>query len=201
MKYLIGLLSLIVLIAFGVVSHMPRLPGETVKIVLPAGHGSGVHIGDGYVITAAHVVGVNATVSITLDDGSEQPETVLWSNKEYDVAFVRTEATMNSAHLSCRVPDQHELIYAEGSPLNMDFLRTNGRIAGFVREIGPWKSAVPVDMTIIMGMSGGPVFDSRRNVVGINIGVAVAPVGFAVSITGIGVIVPGRTICDLLARS
>lgn len=202
MRHVAAFLMIIAAIVAGVyaVTNIEK-PGATVKVMLPAGHGSGIHIGDGYIISAAHVIGNAEEVTIKLDDQSEQSATVLWVNKTYDVALLRTEQTMNSAKLSCRAPELGELVYAEGNPLNLEFIRTNGKVAGVTRNIGNWKSATPVDMTIIMGMSGGPVFDPGGHVIGINIGVAIAPLGMVPSLTGIGVIVPGRTICDLLARS
>lgn len=176
-------------------------PGETVKILVSSGHGSGVHIGDGYIVTAAHVVTTETSVKIKLDDSTEQPGEVLWVNKTYDVALIRTNATMRAAPLRCGIPYPGEILNAVGNPLAIEFIRTEGRVAGVAREMGPWKLVVPVDITIIMGMSGGPAFDTGGNVVGVNVGVAIAQLGFSPSLTGIGFIVPGKVICELLARS
>lgn len=203
MRWFIGLIVATVISAFGIYFTLPDKidkPGETVKILTVTGHGSGVHIGNGYIVTAAHVVSGASTVTLRLDDETEQPGEVLWFNTVYDVALIRTTDTLREAPLQCRIPKTGEMVRASGNPLTMEFISTNGRVAGVVREMGPWKLAVPVDITILMGMSGGPVFDMRGNVVGINIGVAMAQLGFTPSLTGIGVIVPGKAICDLIAR-
>lgn len=202
MRHVAALIAFVILISISLYAATSvEKPGETVKIMVGNGHGSGFHIGDGYIVSAAHVVGSEKELTIKLDDGSEQSATVLWSNSQYDVALLRTDPNMISATLSCRVPAKHERVYAQGSPLQMEFLRTWGNVAGIESSIGPWKSAVPVDMTIIMGMSGGPVFDTGGRVIGVNIGVATAPVGLSRNITGIGIIVPAKSVCELLARS
>lgn len=201
MRHVAAFLAIVAALLFGVYTPTATsLPGSVVKIVLPKGHGSGVHIGDGYVITAAHVVGVATGVTVKLDDSTEQPAEVLWANKAYDVALIRTADTMRSAPLQCRTPSLGEHLSASGNPLGFEFINTEGRVAGAARHVGTWKLVVPVDMTIIMGMSGGPVFDARGNVVGISIGVALVQLGISPSLTGIGFIVPGKTICDPIAR-
>jgi len=49
-------------------------------------------------------------------------------------------------------------------------------------------------------MSGGAVFDTDGDLVGINVGAAVQPFGFGGSFVGISYIVPGDVICDLMGR-
>lgn len=182
----VAILAMIAL-AFGAYAYAPAhptLPGSTVKIVMEQGHGSGVHIGNGYIVTAAHVVGDKAP-RIKLDDGSEQDAVVMWTNRALD----------------CRVAANGEHVTATGNPTVFEFISSTGRIAGVEREFGPWARVLPVDMTIVMGMSGGPVFAADGRVVGISVGVLVAPVGFAASLTGFGAVVPSAAVCELLARA
>lgn len=177
------------------------LPSSTVKVVLSLGHGSGVHIGNGYIVTAAHVAGDKQTVTLKLDNGKEQAATVLWVNKAHDIALLRTDATMSASHLSCRVAAVGEALTARGNPAAAEFIAASGRVAGSEREFGPWKRVLITDMTTIPGMSGGGVFDVEGDVVGITVGVLVVPLGFAPSLTGFGTIVPSAAVCDLLART
>lgn len=182
--------------AYAYPTQSEQLPGSTVKVVMAAGHGSGVHIGNGYVLTAAHVLG-NGEPKLKLDDGSEQPATVLWQNKGHDVALLRTDATMAAAPLSCTALYDGQTIIAKGNPSQLEFVSSAGRVVGTPREVGPWKVAVVVDMTIVMGMSGGPTLDAAGRVVGINVGV----LSTRGSLTGFGFIVPGSVVCELLART
>lgn len=198
----VALVAIIALV-FGTYAYTPAatpLPGSTVKIVMDVSHGSGVHIGNGYIVTAAHVVG-DKTPRIKLDDGSEQDAVVMWTNKAHDIALLRTASTMGASALDCRVAANGEHVTAKGNPTVLEFVSSAGRIAGAEREFGPWARVLPVDMTIVMGMSGGGVFDQRGNLVGIVVGVLVAPVGFAASLTGFGAVVPSAAVCELLARA
>lgn len=197
----VALVAIIALVfgAYAYTPATPHLPGSTVKIVLDAGHGSGVHIGNGYIITAAHVVGDKAP-RVKLDDGSEQEAAVMWTNKAHDIALLRTASTMSASALDCRVAANGEHVIARGNPTVLEFVSSAGRIAGAEREFGPWARVLPVDMTIVMGMSGGPIFAADGRVVGISVGVLVAQLGFAPSLTGFGAVVPSAAVCELLAR-
>lgn len=197
----VALVAIIALV-FGAYAYTPAatpLPGSTVKIVMDAGHGSGVHIGNGYIVTAAHVVG-DKTPRIKLDDGSEQDAVVMWTNKAHDIALLRTASTMGASALDCRVAANGEHVTAKGNPGPLEFITATGRVAGAERPWGAWARVLPVDMTIVMGMSGGPVFAADERVVGINVGVLGVAVGFGSSLTGFGVIVPSAAVCELLAR-
>lgn len=178
----------------------PELPGSTVKLIAKQGHGSAVHIGNGYYITAMHVVGDETSVKVKTDDGLLSDATVLWGNKAHDIALVRGPDDVQASELECRTAPQGETIHSRGNPMNLEFINSGGRIAGVEGTIGPWASALPVDMTIVMGMSGGPVFDADGDVIGIMVGVLVAPMGFGGSLTGLGTIVPSSAVCTLLGR-
>lgn len=175
---------------------------EVVKVVLPDGHGSGTHIGNGYILTAAHVVGGSQEVTLKASNGSEQKGTVLWANRTYDVALVRAEHFdgLAAAHLSCRTASAGEDIEARGNPLLLEFVSSWGRIAGGERELGPWKDVLITDMTTVMGMSGGGVFDVKGDMIGITVGVMSVPMGFSASLTGFGAIVPSSVACMLMAK-
>ena len=179
----------------------PTIPGSTVKLIVGNGHGSAVHIGNGFLITAAHVVR-GGDPGVILDDGSKQAAHVLWANNEHDIALVRTDSTMASARMDCRVASAGERVSMRGNPAALDFVTAHGRVAGKETSVGPWKRVLPIDGTIVMGMSGGPVFADDGRLIGINVGVLVAPInGMFPSLTGFGFIVPASAVCDLLAWS
>lgn len=201
--FLITLATLAILFPFWTLTlYTPQpQPSSTVKVIVDAGHGSGVHIGDGFVVTAAHVVGDKSVVNLKLDSGGVQTAEVLWSNKDYDVALLRTKPTMRASQLSCRVASAGETIVARGNPASVEFVSAYGHVAGPERQFATWRRVLITDITTIPGMSGGGVFDERGEVVGIAVGVLVVPLGFAPSLTGFGTIVPSAAICDLLART
>lgn len=183
----------------------PSTPSASsvVKIISDKGHGSGVHIGDGYILSVAHVVKQALALKMQSEDGVSQDAEVLWINEAYDVALLRVSifGGVAASPLSCRTPLAGEAIVASGNPMSMEFLTFHGFVSGVARVIGPWKVGVPVDLTIIGGMSGGPIFDEAGSVVGLSVGHMAVPMGFGASWTRVGVIVPGNTICDLMGRA
>ncbi|WP_065091518.1 S1C family serine protease [Rhizobium leucaenae] len=187
----------------------PRTISEAsvVKVTEKDGHGSGVNIGNGYVITAGHVADGNAKAKLKTSDGREMDADVLWVNKEYDIALLRAVGlpTVGSS-LDCRTAKAGEEIQAAGNPMDLEFVSSFGRIAGDVRELGPWRQVLITDITIVMGQSGGPVFEADGRVVGITVGVASATlpggiIGATPSLTGFGMVVPSSTVCMLMGRA
>ena len=175
---------------------------STVMVSDEGGHGSGVHIGNGYILTAAHVVEDNKTMTIMDSDRKTQPGTVLWKNTVYDVALIRVKDTSNlgRSKLSCEPKfEVGEQIEAVGNPVNLQWVHTFGRVSGGIAERGPWKLSVLADISIGPGMSGGPVFDRMGHVVGLAVGLSIAPLGLVPSIYGVSYIVPSQAVCGLLA--
>lgn len=179
----------------------PELPSSTLKVETATGHGSGVHIGDGLVLTAAHVASDGVAVRLKADDGTIRDATVVWSSKGHDIALLRTSPDgLSASPMSCAPVVKGQAITARGNPLTLEFITTYGHIVGDAAPVGDWLSAAPVDMTILPGMSGGPAFNASGEVVGISVAVLTAQLGYGASFTGIGMIVPAVTICGLLGR-
>ncbi|UXN70876.1 serine protease [Devosia neptuniae] len=180
----------------------PVIPSSTVKVELEKGHGSGVHIGDGLILTAAHVAREGAAVRLKLDDGTYRDAEVLWSSTASDIALLRTSpAGLSSSPLSCAPLKVGQEVTARGNPLSVEFVTTYGHIVGPATKRSDWLGVAPVDMVILPGMSGGPAFNSAGEVIGINVALLTLPLGVGVSATGIGFIVPAEQICGLLGRS
>jgi S1-C subfamily serine protease len=186
-------------------THTSHIGHPTVKILVGKGHGSGVYIGSNLILTAAHVVAGadDGKITVKTESGNILDGEVLWSSKARDVSLIRVSGVfgLSPAVLSCTTPKIGDAIHARGNPLSVEFFSSWGRVAGDKREMGPWLVGVPTDMTILPGMSGGPVFGSDGRVVGLAVGVLMAPAGFSgMSFTGATLIVPGSTICPLLGR-
>ena len=181
----------------------PALPGPNVKVMLAQGHGSGVNIGNGYILTAAHVAEDNATLDIKFEDGTTAKAETLWVNKGADIALLRfkDDGHTRSAKLACRTPQNGEAVIAFGNPVAFENLVFRGYINGNPRDVGPWKGAVPSDLTVLPGMSGGAMYDEKGEVVAINVGTGLVPMGFSASWARIGLSVSGATICGLMGRA
>lgn len=162
------------------------------------GHGSGVHIGDGFVLTAAHVVGDKTKMRLLADDNQAMEAEVLWTNRAYDVALMKVQRpVMKSAPLSCSDAKVGTPVRAYGNPMDITFVFTSGTVSGKAREVGPWREALPIDGAVIPGQSGGGVVDTEGRVVGVTVGMMMMPFGPA----AFGLVVPSSTVCRLMGRA
>lgn len=198
------------------VANMPHKPTFVDKPVASAslllsdagGHGSGIHIGDGYVLTAAHVPGTDTSMDVKTSIGTTQKAVVLWVNNDYDVALLRLDSAdgIDSAPLDCAPNYAGQKVKLLGNPEDLEFVWTEGVVVGDARTVPPTKGTlVPVNGAMVFGQSGGGVLDEGGNVVGINDAtlIAAVPVAYGMvsaSLTGIGYIIPASTVCMLLAR-
>ena len=127
----------------------------------------------------------------------------MWSSREYDISLLKADDLdgVASVNLECRSPVFGESLELRGNPQNLEHISTFGRVSGAsVTLDGFWKSAIPVNASMISGMSGGAVFDADGDLVGINVGGMIMRVGMGGGPAGIGYIVPGDAICGLLGR-
>lgn len=179
----------------------PEQAGPVVRVMVGNGHGSGVHIGNGYVLTAEHVVARSLKapkdkplpVAIRADDGSEVTGQVLWASAQYDVALVKVHSAAGAADLACRPLVIGETVMAYGNPLTLQWARSWGRVSTDEQEVGRWPRAVAMDTAVMPGSSGGPIFDEAGNVVGLVVGMTTRGAGYSF-------VVPAPVICELLAR-
>jgi S1-C subfamily serine protease len=150
---------------------------------LQSGVGTGIIIDeDGYILTNSHVVsdGTAQTITVGLSDGRELSGEVLWNDKSIDLAIVKIEATgLTAAELGDS--DQINIgayAVAIGNPLGLDFERsvTAGVISGLNRTITvsdgqtetTMDNLIQTDAAINSGNSGGPLLNSKGQVIGIN---------------------------------
>jgi S1-C subfamily serine protease len=188
----------------------PTKASSTVYIDIDGhGHGSGVYLGHGLVLTAAHVANADVKkLTVKTNKTGEYEAKLIWSIKSADVALIdigeNADSSIAASPLACRKPVEGELVRSEGNPLGEKWLKTWGRVAG---ETGPRydnDALTPLDMTILPGVSGGPVFDKDGYVIGLNDAVMLMPLlgspfGGA-QVTGIGYMVPSYVACRFMGR-
>jgi S1-C subfamily serine protease len=188
------------------VSPTPATFEAVVKVMAPPGGlGTGVVLPGGVVLTAAHVVKDAKSLSITPPSGKIHKAEVLWASAEYDLALLKTDADLPAANLTCDAAKIGDTVRAVGTPLGNEFISSYGHIAGAPRAVGTVKSVYMVDLTIVMGNSGGPLFNDAGEVVGIASMVMIAPLGNrnapTPSLVGFGFAVPSSVVCKLLGRT
>lgn len=171
----------------------------TVLVKLESGHGSGVHIGGGYIVTAAHVAEGEAKFSVRYPSNATTDQVeVVAIDKQHDLALLKTPYNGPAAKLSCKALSVGDAITIVGNPFDMEFVTTYGRVAAGTQKVGRWAEAFIGDIVAGPGNSGGPVFDESNRVVGILVGGLGAG---SIPIVGWSYIVPSTTICRLMGRS
>ena len=137
------------------------------------GQGSGFIISaDGLILTNAHVVRDAKDVTVKLTDRREFQARVLGSDPKTDVAVLRIEAkNLPVVPIgSSRDLRVGEWVLAIGSPFGFENSVTAGVVSAKGRSL-PDDSLVPfiqTDVAVNPGNSGGPLFNSRGEVIGIN---------------------------------
>jgi serine protease Do len=137
------------------------------------GLGSGFIISpDGLILTNAHVVDGAQEVTVKLTDRREFKAKVLGVDKQSDVAVIRIPATNlptvrlgNPATVKVGEP-----ALAIGSPYGFENTATAGIISATSRSL-PDETYVPfiqTDVAVNPGNSGGPLFNLKGEVIGIN---------------------------------
>lgn len=168
--------------------------------------GSGVHIGGGLILTAAHVVASEATIGVEDRSGAHEEGEVLWANKFYDIALIKIPdaSRLRTAPLRCH-PALHvgDLIHAVGNPLDAKFVTMWGRVGATSSQHGPWFDVFVGDITVVPGMSGGPVYNRYGELIGITVGMGALPMmgGGVINPFAFAYIVPTDAVCTLLGRA
>ncbi|MDD2215715.1 MAG: trypsin-like peptidase domain-containing protein [Eubacteriales bacterium] len=163
------------------------------------GVGTGIIVNeDGFILTNSHVVsdGRAKTITVQLPDGRELKGTVLWNDTVMDLAVIKVDATdLTPVELG----DSDEVnigayAVAIGNPLGLAFDRsvTQGVISGLNRTVtvsGPsgqttMEGLMQTDASINAGNSGGPLLNSKGQLIGINTAKAASGegLGFAIPI-------------------
>ena len=137
------------------------------------GQGSGFIVSaDGIILTNAHVVRDATEVSVKLTDRREFLAKVLGADPKTDIAVLKIDARDLPVVALGRTSDLKvgEWVLAIGSPFGFENTVTAGVVSAKRRSL-PDDSAVPfiqTDVAVNPGNSGGPLFNTRGQVIGIN---------------------------------
>ena len=139
-----------------------------------AGFGSGFIISeDGYVITNAHVVDNATDIRVGLQDRHEYEAELIGMDRASDVALLKLEAKEDLPVVTIGDSDElavGEWVLAIGSPFGFEHTATQGIVSALARSL-PDDTYVPfiqTDVAVNPGNSGGPLFDTDGQVVGVN---------------------------------
>ena len=137
------------------------------------GYGSAFFISkDGYLLTNHHVVEDASKVTIVLNDRRELDATVVGSDERTDVALLKVQGTSYPELRTGNVDQLRvgEPVLAIGSPFGFDYSASAGIVSAKMRNM-MGETSVPfiqTDVALNPGNSGGPLFNQRGEVVGVN---------------------------------
>ncbi len=135
--------------------------------------GSGFAISaDGYVVTNNHVVRNAEKVTVVLDNGEEHTATVVGTDEKTDLAVVKVEGVtdMPFVTLASDAPRVGDWVVAVGNPFGFAGSVTAGIVSAVGRDVqgSAYGDFLQIDAAINSGNSGGPTFNLKGEVVGVN---------------------------------
>ncbi len=162
--------------------------------------GSGVIASaDGYVITNTHVIDGGDSATVVLYDGSEHEAKLVGFDSASDIALIKIDADGLTAaeFASSSTLSVGDSVAAIGNPLSPDLrlTMTRGIVSALNREIsynGTTMTLIQTDASINEGNSGGPLFNSRGQVIGITNMKMISSFGSGVE--GLGFAIPSDTV-------
>ena len=161
--------------------------------------GSGFIItSDGYILTNYHVISGSKTVTVATYDHNTYDAKVIGYDASNDIAVIKIDAE-NLAPVTLGDSDTlrvGESVYAIGNPLGeLTFSLTGGIVSALSRnvqtEAGTSMSLIQTDCAINSGNSGGALFNTRGEVIGItNAKYSSSGMGSEAEIDNIGFAIP-----------
>ncbi len=170
--------------------------------------GSGFIISaDGYVVTNNHVItadgqGEVESITVTMPDGTEYPAKLVGRDAASDLAVLKITTPKALPFVKfgdSRTARVGDWVIAIGNPFGLGGTVTSGIVSAIQRATGTgsaYDRYIQTDASINRGNSGGPLFDMKGQVIGINNAIF-SPTGGSV---GIGFAIPAETASPIIER-
>ncbi|MGG1355362.1 Do family serine endopeptidase [Psychrobacter pacificensis] len=150
-----------------------RIPDRAVTPAIEHAYGTGFFVTtNGYMLTNHHVIEGADKITVTLNDRTELDATLIGSDERSDVAVLKVEGTQFPA---LPIGDSNSLkvgepVLAIGSPFGFDYSASAGIVSAKSRSFSRETSVpfIQTDVALNPGNSGGPLFNQRGEVIGIN---------------------------------
>ena len=162
--------------------------------------GSGFFISaDGYVVTNNHVVAKASKIEIVTSSGDVMDAELIGRDPKTDLALLKVKGNSKFDYVEltgtpARVGDW---VVAVGNPFGLSGSVTTGIVSARGRDIGsgPYDDFIQIDAAINKGNSGGPAFNLKGEVIGVNTAIF-SPSGGNV---GIGFAIPASMVKSVIA--
>jgi serine protease Do len=161
---------------------------------------------DGLVVTNNHVIEGATQIQIVMSDGREIDAELVGADPATDLAVIRVKDPGPYPYVkfgSSKGVRKGDWVVALGNPYGLSGTATAGILSHDKRELGagsPYTDFLQIDAPINRGNSGGPTFDLKGNVIGVNSQI-LSPSGGSV---GIGFAIPSelaKEVTDTLIQS
>jgi serine protease Do len=128
---------------------------------------------EGYIITNNHVIEGADEIRVKLSDKEEFEATIVGKDKKTDIALIKIAPPPGLPVVTLGDSDSlkvGEWVMAIGNPFGLDQTVTVGIVSAKWRKLGmgPYEDFIQTDAAINQGNSGGPLFNTRGEVVGVN---------------------------------
>jgi serine protease Do len=156
--------------------------------------GSGFVISEeGYIVTNHHVIDKASEITIIFNDDSEAKAEVVGSDAKTDIAVLKIDVDRKLSYVKFGDSDKSRVgdwVIAIGNPFGLGGSVSAGIISARARDInaGPFDDFIQTDAAINRGNSGGPLFNTDGEVIGVNSAIfspsgGNVGIGFAVPVT------------------
>jgi serine protease Do len=165
------------------------------------GQGSGFFVSaDGYIVTNNHVVDHAVKVEVVTDDGATHEAKVVGTDPKTDLALIKVDGRSDFpfVRLATTTPKIGEWVVAMGNPFGLGGTVTAGIVSAEGRDIGsgPYDDFIQIDAPVNRGNSGGPTFNLKGEVIGVNTAIY-SPSGGSV---GIAFDIPASTVASVIPQ-
>lgn len=150
-----------------------RIPDQAATPAIEHAYGTAFFVtSDGYMLTNHHVVAGADKITVTLNDRTELDAKLVGSDERSDVAVLKVTGRQFPA---LPIGDSNALkvgepVLAIGSPFGFDYSASAGIVSAKSRNFSRETSVpfIQTDVALNPGNSGGPLFNQRGEVIGIN---------------------------------
>lgn len=155
----------------------------------------------GYIVTNNHVVEQADEITVIMHDDTNLKAKIIGRDPKTDLALIKVEPKKQLTAVSWGDSDVIKVgdwIVAIGNPFGLGGTVTAGIISARARDIqsGPYDDFLQTDASINRGNSGGPMFNLKGEVIGVNTAIF-SPTGGSV---GIGFAIPSNLAKSVISQ-